>query len=81
MTQPVPSHHRCQGRTTGGIVHGECLDCTRRDLPQNMTGIDSNKIAKMTLPFFGCMILAIVLITVFPEIVTSVPNWVMGQEI
>ena len=48
---------------------------------QNMTGIDSNRIARMTLPFFGCMILAIVLITVFPEIVTSIPNWVMGQEI
>jgi tripartite ATP-independent transporter DctM subunit len=48
---------------------------------QNMTGIDSNRIARMTLPFFACMILAIVLITVFPEIVTSVPNWVMGKEI
>ena len=48
---------------------------------QNMTGIDSNRIARMTLPFFGCMILAIVLITIFPEIVTSVPNWVMGQEL
>jgi len=48
---------------------------------QNMTGIDSNRIAKMTLPFFGCMILAIVLITVFPEIVTSLPNAVMGVEV
>jgi len=48
---------------------------------QNMTGIDSNRIARMTLPFFACMILAIVLITVFPEIVTSVPNWVMGKEL
>jgi len=46
-----------------------------------MTGIDSNRIAKMTLPFFGCMILAIVLITVFPEIVTSLPNAVMGVEV
>jgi len=27
------------------------------------------------------MILAIALITIFPEIVTSVPNWVMGKEI
>ena len=48
---------------------------------QNMTGIDSNRIARMTLPFFACMIVAIVLITVFPEIVTSVPNWVMGREV
>ena len=47
---------------------------------QNMTGVDSNRIARVTLPFFGCMILAIVLITVFPGIVTSVPNWLMGLE-
>lgn len=47
---------------------------------QNMTGIDSNRIARVTLPFFGCMIVAIALITVFPEIVTVVPNWVMGVE-
>ena len=47
---------------------------------QNMTGIDSNKIAKATIPFFGCLIIAILLISIFPEIVTSVPNWVMGVE-
>ncbi|EGI77532.1 TRAP transporter large permease [Hylemonella gracilis] len=47
---------------------------------QNMTGIDSNRIARVTLPFFACMIGAIVLITVFPSIVTSVPNWLMGVE-
>jgi tripartite ATP-independent transporter DctM subunit len=45
---------------------------------QNMTGIDSNRIATVTLPFFGCLILGIVLITVFPSIVTSVPNLLMG---
>jgi tripartite ATP-independent transporter DctM subunit len=47
---------------------------------QNMTGVDSNRIARVTLPFFACMIVAIVLITVFPSIVTSVPNWLMGVE-
>lgn len=47
---------------------------------QNMTGVDSNRIARITLPFFGCMIAAIVLITLFPSIVTSVPNWLMGVE-
>ncbi len=47
---------------------------------QNMTGVDSNRIARVTLPFFACMILAIVLITLFPSIVTSVPNWLMGVE-
>jgi tripartite ATP-independent transporter DctM subunit len=45
---------------------------------QNMTGLDSNRIARVTLPFFMCMILGIVLITVFPGIVTSLPNWLMG---
>jgi TRAP-type C4-dicarboxylate transport system permease large subunit len=45
-----------------------------------MTGIDSNKIAIATIPFFGCLIIAILLISIFPEIVTSVPNWVMGVE-
>ena len=47
---------------------------------QNMTGVDSNRIARVTLPFFACMIAAIVLITLFPGIVTSVPNWLMGVE-
>jgi tripartite ATP-independent transporter DctM subunit len=47
---------------------------------QNMTGVDSNRIARITLPFFACMILAIVLITLFPSIVTSVPDWLMGAE-
>ncbi|MGV0959786.1 MAG: TRAP transporter large permease [Limnohabitans sp.] len=45
---------------------------------QNMTGIDSNRIARVTLPFFTCMIVGIGLITVFPSIVTSVPDWLMG---
>jgi tripartite ATP-independent transporter DctM subunit len=45
---------------------------------QNMTGIDSNRIARVTLPFFACMIVGIVLITVFPSIVTSVPDMLMG---
>ena len=45
---------------------------------QNMTGVDSNQIAKVTLPFFGCMLVAIALITVFPQIVTSVPDALMG---
>ena len=45
---------------------------------QNMTGVDSNRIARVTLPFFACMLVAIALITVFPQIVTSVPNALMG---
>ncbi len=47
---------------------------------QNMTGVDSNRIAKVTVPFFLCMLVAIVLITVFPGIVTAVPDVLMGAE-
>jgi tripartite ATP-independent transporter DctM subunit len=45
---------------------------------QNMTGLDSNRIARVTMPFFMCMILGIALITVFPSIVTVLPNVLMG---
>jgi TRAP-type C4-dicarboxylate transport system permease large subunit len=47
---------------------------------QNMTGKDSNTIAKAALPFFGCLVVCIVLITVFPQIVTILPDVVMGKE-
>ena len=47
---------------------------------QNMTGKDSNLIAKAALPFFGCLVLCIALITVFPQIVTVLPNLVMGVD-
>jgi tripartite ATP-independent transporter DctM subunit len=45
---------------------------------QAMTGKDSNVIARASLPFFGCLVMAIVLITVFPGIVTWLPDVVMG---
>jgi tripartite ATP-independent transporter DctM subunit len=45
---------------------------------QNMTGIDSNRIAAVTLPFFGCLLVGIGLITVFPSIVTILPDTLMG---
>jgi len=47
---------------------------------QNMTGKDSNVIAKAAIPFFFCLVLCIALITVFPGIVTVLPNAVMGVE-
>ena len=47
---------------------------------QNMTGKDSNIIAKAAIPFFFCLIVCIGLITVFPSIVTVLPNLVMGPE-
>ena len=47
---------------------------------QNMTGKDSNTIARAAIPFFGCLVLCIALVTVFPRIVTWLPNYVMGVE-
>ncbi|WP_370655061.1 TRAP transporter large permease [Hydrogenophaga sp.] len=48
---------------------------------QNMTGRDSNTVARAALPFFGCLIVCIVLVTVFPQIVTWLPDAIMGQEL
>ena len=47
---------------------------------QNMTGKDSNVIAKAAIPFFFCLVVCIALITVFPSIVTILPDMVMGAE-
>ncbi|MBC7729906.1 MAG: TRAP transporter large permease subunit, partial [Microbacteriaceae bacterium] len=47
---------------------------------QNMTGKDSNTIARAALPFFACLVLCIGLITVFPAIVTWLPDRLMGVE-
>jgi len=47
---------------------------------QNMTGKDSNVIAKAAIPFFLCLVVCIALITIFPQIVTILPDLVMGAE-
>jgi len=47
---------------------------------QNMTGKDSNTIAKAAIPFFMCLVVCIVIITVFPGVVTFLPDYVMGVE-
>jgi tripartite ATP-independent transporter DctM subunit len=47
---------------------------------QNMTGKDSNTIARAAIPFFMCLVVCIVLITVFPQIVTWLPDAVMGPS-
>ena len=47
---------------------------------QNMTGRDSLLIAKAAIPFFFCLVACIALITLFPEIVTFLPDQVMGKE-
>ncbi|TFZ07579.1 TRAP transporter large permease subunit [Ramlibacter henchirensis] len=46
---------------------------------QNMTGRDSNLIARAALPFFGCLLVCIALITLFPQIVTWLPDALMGK--
>jgi TRAP-type C4-dicarboxylate transport system permease large subunit len=46
---------------------------------QNMTGRDSNYIAKCSLPFFACLVLCIAIITAFPITVTWLPDIVMGK--
>jgi tripartite ATP-independent transporter DctM subunit len=46
---------------------------------QNMTGKDSNTIALAAIPFFMCLVVCIVIVTVFPEVVTVLPDYVMGK--
>jgi tripartite ATP-independent transporter DctM subunit len=47
---------------------------------QNMTGRDSNSIARAALPFFGCLVACIAVITLFPQTVIWLPDLVMGPE-
>jgi TRAP-type C4-dicarboxylate transport system permease large subunit len=47
---------------------------------QNMTGKDSSVIARAALPFFACLVVCIGLITLFPAIVTFLPDLVMGVD-
>ena len=48
---------------------------------QSMTGKDSNYIAKVSLPFCAMMVLAVALVTIWPELVTWLPDQVMQKEI
>jgi TRAP-type C4-dicarboxylate transport system permease large subunit len=45
-----------------------------------MTGKDSNTIARAAIPFFVMLVVCIGLITVFPELVTWLPDTLMGQD-
>jgi len=45
---------------------------------QTMTGRDSNYVALASLPFFFMMILCLAIITVFPELATWLPDWLVG---
>ena len=46
---------------------------------QTMSGRDSNYVAYASIPFFFMMVLCIVLITIFPEIVTWAPDVLMSK--
>jgi tripartite ATP-independent transporter DctM subunit len=46
---------------------------------QNMTGKDSNTIARAAIPFFVCLVICIAIITVFPQTVTWLPDVVMNK--
>jgi tripartite ATP-independent transporter DctM subunit len=46
---------------------------------QGMTGHQITYVARVTFPFFVLMIVAVVLITVFPEIATWLPRRMMGR--
>jgi C4-dicarboxylate transporter, DctM subunit len=47
---------------------------------QGMTGKDIFYVAKAAFPFFLIMILAVVLITIFPQIVTYLPNQMLSAK-
>ncbi|NBS96577.1 MAG: TRAP transporter large permease subunit, partial [Betaproteobacteria bacterium] len=47
---------------------------------QNMTGKDSNVIARASLPFFAMLVVAIAIVTLFPVTVTWLPDALMGPE-
>jgi tripartite ATP-independent transporter DctM subunit len=42
---------------------------------QTMSGKDSNTVAKASLPFFFLLVIAVGIITVFPDIVMVLPRW------
>jgi C4-dicarboxylate transporter, DctM subunit len=46
---------------------------------QGMTGREIGWIARVTLPFFFCMAAAIVLVTIFPQIITALPAMLMKR--
>jgi len=47
---------------------------------QTMSGRDSNYVAYASIPFFVMMVLALVLITVFPEIATWLPDTLIAKQ-
>jgi C4-dicarboxylate transporter, DctM subunit len=48
---------------------------------QNMSGRDTFSVARAALPFFLLLNVAVVIITIFPEIVTVLPNWAFPEGV
>ena len=46
---------------------------------QNMSGRDTWSVARSAFPFFILLIVAVFIITEFPQIVTAVPNWLFPE--
>jgi len=46
---------------------------------QSMTGKEQTEIAMAALPFFAMLVLAVALITVFPGIVTMLPDYLLSR--
>jgi tripartite ATP-independent transporter DctM subunit len=46
---------------------------------QTMSGKDSNTVARASLPFFFLLVVAVAIITVFPDIVMVLPRWAFPE--
>ncbi len=46
---------------------------------QTMSGRDSNYVALASIPFFCMMVLALVIVTVFPQIATWLPDAILSK--
>ncbi|MFZ0177250.1 MAG: TRAP transporter large permease subunit [Pseudolabrys sp.] len=46
---------------------------------QTMSGHDSNTVARASLPFFFLLVVAVAIITVFPDIVMVLPRWAFPE--
>lgn len=46
---------------------------------QTMSGRDSNTVARASLPFFFLLVVAVAIITVFPDIVMVLPRWAFPE--
>jgi len=47
---------------------------------QTMTGREQTEVARASLPFFGMLVVTVVLCTLFPEtLVTGLPEWLLAR--